>query len=360
MTDAAEKYKLLFDEVAPVIKNTIPEEPFINPDELLSVFNRLQDSFTDDIARVYSYEELLVGDDISDYGNKVTDVFSAWDDSDHGPSLTAFAVFAIDKFNLDITNPVTLGLFTGAILAEIPNDLRYHGNEHYRKVVFHVIRLIKQHNNAYDATTRMLTHDHVALLVTSAIIHDLGHAGGDNLRDGIYAPGALEQYSCDVARPYFEAVGMKKDDIGEIDTIIFCTDLTFFAGENSPCVRMKKIYKFYFWEDDREDVSMMMMGKLRRFQDNPRLVLMGILLHEADIATSAGLSYAQTIKETKAIMEERGVPAAGPRTVIAFLREQLGETMFSDAARQIFGKKMATVIETAEKEIEEGRQSFYD
>ena len=104
----------------------------------------------------------------------------------------------------------------------------------------------------------------------------------------------------------------------------------------------------------------MMMGKLRRYEDNPRLVLMAMILHEADVATSAGLSYEQTIKETVNIMEERGVNTPGPRTVLAFLREQLGETMFTEASKQLYGKVMSEVIKLAESDIERGRQTFYD
>src|SRR5690606_7708465 len=113
-------------------------------------------------------------------------------------------------------------------------------------------------------------------------------------------------------------------------------------------------------DDDREDVSMMMMGKLRRYEDNPRLALMAMILHEADIATSAGVSYEQTITETINIMEERGAKTAGPHTVLAFLREQLGETMFTEAGKRLYAETMSKVIAQAEADINRGRQTFYE
>ena len=101
-----------------------------------------------------------------------------------------------------------------------------------------------------------------------------------------------------------------------------------------------------------------MLGKLRLFGEDPKLTLMAVILHEADIASSAGLSYEQTVIETINIMEERGISTAGPKTVLVFLREQLGETMFTQAGKQLFGKVMAEVIARAEREFAEGRKTF--
>jgi hypothetical protein len=103
---------------------------------------------------------------------------------------------------------------------------------------------------------------------------------------------------------------------------------------------------------------MMMMGKLRRFEDNPQLVHMAMILHEADVGTSAGLSYERTRKETLDLMAERGVKTAGPKTVLAFLREQMSETMFTEAGKQIFGPVLKDVILRAEKDLAAGKMAF--
>ena len=59
-------------------------------------------------------------------------------------------------------------------------------------------------------------------------------------------------------------------------------------------------------------------------------------------------------------MEERGVTTAGPKTVLAFLREQLGETMFTEAGKQLYGRVMADVIKQAEQDVARGRDTFYE
>lgn len=349
-------YKL-FHTLEPAIVNTVPEEGFINPDALLESFQDLQDSFERDMHRMVDVSELLFGSDIAAYGQRCTSVFDRWESEGGSPALTAMIAQAIHHFDLDPDQKNVRAAFIGAILGEIPNDLEYHGNDHYRKVVFHTIRLIALHNDQAEPDDR-LDRDQIALLLASACIHDLGHPGGDNAKEGVYAPGLMEQKSFDCARPYFEAVGVHPDDIGQMETIVFCTDITFFAGDNSPCVRMKKIYKHFFWQDDSEDVSMMMMGKLRRYEDNPKLVLMAMFLHEADIGTSAGLSYERTITETVSFLLERNITLAGPKTVLAFLRDQLGETMFTNAGKQLFGPAMVQVIQQAEQDIIDGKESF--
>ncbi len=350
----------LFNELKPLLDKVETDEEFFEKEELLQSFEKLQQCYDKDYQRVAGFSDLLFGEDIKSFGERVTVVFTEWEEEGGGPSLTTIVAHALEQFDLDVNSPCAKAAFLTAILAEIPNGLQYHGNEHYRKVLFHAIRLIATHNRFFKDTNRAFSPEQILLLLVSSCIHDLGHGGGDNLRDGVYTPGKMEQEAFDFAKPYFEALGLSEDQMKDMETIVFCTDITFFAGDNSPCIRMKKIYKHYFWDDEREDISMMMMGKLRRYEDNPRLVLMAMILHEADVATSAGLSYEQTVKETVNIMEERGVDSAGPRTVLAFLREQLGETMFTEASKQLYGKVMAEVIAQAEKDIERGRTTFYE
>lgn len=347
----------LFHALESVVVNTTPEEGFLSQPVLLRRFKELQAVFEKDMHRMAELSELLFGSDITAYGERCTAVFNRWEAEGGGPTLTAMIAQAVHHLGLDSTMMSVKAAFIGAILAEVPNNLQYHGNEHYRKVLFHAIRLVATHNQNAAEQEQLNEHE-IALLLASACIHDLGHPGGDNAKEGVYAPGLMEQHSFDLARPYFEAVGLPSEILGQVETIVFCTDITFFAGDNSPCVRMKKIYKYFFWRDESEDVSMMMMGKLRRYEDNPNLILMAMLLHEADVGTSAGLSYEKTISETIAFLEERGITLAGPKTVLAFLRDQLGETMFTDAGKQLFGPVMVDVIAQAEQDIINGRESF--
>lgn len=347
----------LFGALEPLAVS-VQTEDFIEPGALGARLYALRKAFPADCERLKPALATMTEPDIAAYGASVSDIFDGWAETGGGPTMPVMIAAAIKHFGLDENTAAVRGMVMAAILGEMPNGLQYHGNEHYRKVLFHAIRLAAKHKELFAGTKRELSGELIAVLLTAACIHDLGHKGGDNLKEGVYTPGYMEQRSFDIARPYFEALGMDPDRMRDIETIVFCTDITFFAGENSPCVRMKKIYKHYFWQDNSEDVSTMMMGKLRRFEDSPALVLAAMMLHEADVGTSAGLSYARTIKETIDLMAERGVNKAGPATVLAFLREQLGETMFTEAGKQIFGPVMAQVIAQAEKDVAAGRKSF--
>jgi hypothetical protein len=344
------------------VASSITPESFIEPGRLLARLDELCAVFEADYERVAEVYELMLGEEVAAYGTRAAAVFSRWEEEGGGPTLPAMLAHAFEYFDLDPHSVGAKAVMISGIIAEMPNTLQYHGNEHYRKVLFHAIRLLATQNAILRAgnSPHVLETDQIVTALAGSCIHDLGHHGGDNLLDGVYTPGFMEQEAFNIARPYYEALGLSRDIIGEIETIVFCTDITFFAGDNSPGLRMKKIYKHYFWGDDSEDVSMMMMGKLRRYEDNPRLVLMGMILHEADVGTSAGLSYEHTIKETINIIEERGFKTAGPKTVLAFLREQLGETMFTEAGKQIFGPVMAIVIDQAQQDILRGRQTFYE
>jgi len=347
----------LFDKLMEVAQGVQPEL-FIETPLFISKIEELKGAFLKDSARVADIAELLFHQDITAYGPRATAVFERWATEGGSPSMPALVAHAMNHFKIEAQSPYVPVLLMAALLAEYPNELQYHGNEHYRKVLFHVIRLTATHNDLFARSEWFLSPDEVARLLIASCIHDLGHEGGDNQRDGIYTPGYMEQRAFNVARPYFEALGLDKKSQGEIETMVFCTDITFFAGDNSPCLRMKKIYKHYFWDDNSEDVSLMLMGKLRRYEDNPQLAQMAMILHESDIGTSAGLSYEQTIKETLNIMGERGQNSAGPQTVLAFLREQLGETMFTEAGKQVFGSEMVNIVDHAESDVRAGRKQF--
>lgn len=358
------KLEMMPQELFPIIEKAIdsvaPEQGFLDQDILAERFRALKDIYEDDRARTLDFADILFEEDVQDYGKKIADVFAEWEKAGEGPNLLSMAVVVMERFGIDLGSPEAQSLALCAVLAEYPNNLQYHGNEHYRKVFLHMVRLLSKHNQLFESTNRVLSKMSLAQSLIAACIHDLGHEGGDNMRNGVYTPGFMEQKAFDVARPYLETCGMSADDIGEIETIVFCTDITFFAGDNSPCIRMKKIYKYYFWDDEVNDVSIMMMGKLRRYEDNPRLAQMAMLLHEADVGSSAGVCYEQTKTETINIMEERGLKSAGPKVVLAFLREQLGETMYTEAAKQVFGPAMDEVIRHAEEDYENGIETFYE
>lgn len=349
----------ILDELISVIETTRPHENGYEPAVILSRLEELRGSFEDDYKRMSEIADLMFGEDLAAYGARCTAVFQRWDEESGGPSLLAMIAQAWDRIGLPQDDALVKVAVMAAVLAEVPNSMQYHGNAHYRKVLFHVIRLIGAHNIVADKSEHLSEEDMAIMLIAGAI-HDLGHEGGDNLRDGIYTPGYMEQKAFDMARPYFEELGLSRDQLGVIETLVFCTDITFFAGDNSPCVRMRRIFSYYFENSGDEKVLDYMMGKLRRFEENRKLSLMAMLLHEADVGTSAGLSYEQSIKETIDIIEERGMKTAGPKVLLAFMQEQLGGSMKTQASKAVFGPAMEVILDHARQDMERGRETFYE
>jgi hypothetical protein len=345
----------LFDNVQSLLDAA--HVAWVDHDTLKATQTRIELSIQNDLLRLADVSDVLYGDDLTAYGARVYAVFSRWANDGGAPSLPAMMLSAFDQLGIDPDSALGKAGLVTALLSEIPNNLQYHGNEHYKKVLFHTIRLIVAHDKV--GGDLRLNDEDVGLLLIASCIHDLGHEGGDNLRDGIYTPGAMEQKALDYARPWLGDVGLSNDQMGLIETMVFCTDITFFAGDNSPCVRMKKIFAHYFEGYEGAEVADMMMGKLRRFEDNKKLSLMAMLLHEADVGTSAGVCYEQAKKETIAIMEERGLKTAGAKVLLAFLKDQLGSTMHTAAAKAVFGAAMQDIIAQAEADFERGALSFY-
>lgn len=353
-------FEPLFAELETIAARAVPADEFADTGRILDALARVRADFERDTGRLAPHATAICGPDLAGYGAAATALFAQWEQEGGGPSMPALLALGVREWALDTRQPEVKAAFMAALLAEIPNDLQYHGNEHYRKVLLHTLRLIAAHNLIFAGRAERLSPVQMAQMLTAACVHDLGHRGGDNLRDGVYTPGFMEQLALDIARPYFDALDLDDDRRGEIETIVFCTDITFMAGDNSPCVRMKKLFRHIFWGDEVGDPSLLTMGRLRRYEDNPMLVRMAMMLHEADIATSAGLAYEQTRKETINIIEERGLKIAGPAIVLRFLREQLGQTMYSEAGKQLFGTAMEDIIRAAEHDCAAGRQTYYD
>lgn len=351
----------ILGELKNLARAVVPHRFGPPPGDIIARIDAISRGFQKEDQRMREVGDLLFGADIAAYGARATAVFTRWDGEGGGPPLPVMLAHAAEHFGLPEDSPVMRGAMMAAILAEVPNSLQYHGNEHYRKVMFHTIRLLVTHQSSDFPYQPFLNADDLIKMLIAAAIHDLGHEGGDNLREGIYTPGYMEQQAFDIARPYFEALGLERDFWGEIETVIFCTDITFFAGDNSPCVRMKKIYRHFFMGGvEGEDIESMMIGKLRLFEESPKLAVMAMMLHEADIATSAGLTYEQSRSETINIMEERGVQNAGPKTLLRFLTEQLDGRMMTPAAQKLFAGEMAAIMQQAEDDIQAGVETFYD
>ena len=260
-------------------------------------------------------------------------------------SLTAITCWAIDEMELDLDPDIYQALLTASLLGEVENNVLYHNNMHFRKVLLQVIRQVAMHNVIFMGTKQALDDEHIALMMLAACIHDLGHDGKGNTVRGVFKQSRLEQHSLDIAAPYLAELGINADEPRgiAIKVMILSTDVTPINHPGNPVGQMKSAYRFHFLGDNEKIESLNLDASLNPLQKDPLLSLMSLLLHEADIATSSGLSYEVTQFETILYRLEICEDQARPRHVLDFLKNICQRQFLSAAGQRLYGANFARI-----------------
>lgn len=286
-------------------------------------------------------------------------LFRHWHLYPESSSLTALCLLGLDLFAPDATLTQLKALLAASVLGEMPNDLPYHNNIHYRKVLLQTLRMVRAHNDTYKGTAKALTADDIVLLMIAACIHDLGHDGHGNTVRGVWEQGKLERQAYDIAVPYLLACGFDKpEELERLRVMILCTDVTPVGDPASAAAQMKAAYRHHFMGFKGRFQSLNLDANLKRLETDADLILMSLLLHEADIATSAGLTYAVTAYETAALMEEIGQETAHPQHVMDFLNLICQRQMLSIAGQELFAANMARIHALTEEAIAAGNHAY--
>lgn len=275
------------------------------------------------------------------------------------PSLTALSVFALQQFEIDAPQDFIQAILVASILGEVENDLSYHNNMHYRKVLFNVIRMIAVHNFIYEGTARSFDVKQICLFLMGACAHDLGHDGRGNTIKGVFYQGRLEKLSYDLALPYFKAVGFEDEKaLADFRVMVLCTEVTPLDDPGNPMNQMKAAYRFHYLGDASKTHSLNLDPDIAELEVNPHLTTMCLILHEADIATSAGVTYDVTKYETSIYMQEIGTKQARPQHVIDFLNQICQRKFLSDAGQRLFAGNLARIYALAQADVEAGDEIY--
>ncbi len=212
-------------------------------------------------------------------------------------------------------------------LAMTPMDHPYHNTKHIYNAVKQVLRMVE--------IEPRLTHAQKELLVIAACMHDLGHPGGRNSK-----PAEFEQQSLDLARPHLEPLGV---DMNALTVMILCTDV----GTYTP--QLKEMYKAHFMGGDMPQLDPV----LKSLASDRDLTLMSLMLHEADIADSAGIDYETTCQATTVVFEEFGEePSAA--SIIGFIDYVCNNTMLTPAGIQLYNDNMKAIYAQAQADAAAG------
>lgn len=323
---------------------------------LTDAISNIVDHLDEDLQELEDQAAFLRQSDIEpkSYTAQTIDLFRYWHLKDRRASLCAISIFAIEYFELEKDELHVRAILTAAILAEVENDLPYHSNMHFRKVLVHTIGLIAVHNRIFADTAKTLTTKEISLILIAAIIHDLGHDGHNNSINGVHHMGRMERRSFELAVPFIQKTGLEQSEIDAVSVMLLTTDVSPIDSDTGANSQLRKVYR----KHHGEDVELALHGDLKALEDDERLTLIAMLLHEADIATSAGLSYEVTKFETGLFAREIGKESAHPHLVIDFLEKVCERRMLSHAAQKLFAANMARVYILAQEDLESGNQAY--
>ncbi len=275
-------------------------------------------------------------EDVSIYTKKTVEFLSKLNDPANAIYTPCILLCALEQlgFNEDQDKPLIRSVLMAALLSEIKNDLPYHNNLHYRKVIFHTIRMIVAHNSIFREASHVLDKSQMASLIIAACIHDFLHLGQGNIVDRKYHFAKTEQYSFEMAKPYLKQCGLSDEILHDIRIMLICTDVSPFGDPISPVSQMKTAYEYHFGSAESEN-ELDLCDELQVLETNSGLCRLALILHEADIMNSAAVSYEVTCCESVYISIETGRKTALPEDTLLFLDVICGGGMFSDAARYI-------------------------
>lgn len=305
---------------------------------------------------IFAAAGLPVNDEVT---QEVSDILHIWQTQGKTPSLYALCTMAMENLGVKPAPDMLNMVLTCAILGEIPNIQPYHDNTHFKKVVLHLILLIKTHNIIYEGSNRTLSDSEICLMLAAACIHDIGHDGSGNMVKGIHVPSRLEKLSFDLAKPYIEAAGIQDTGIlNNLALMLLTTDVSPLDDPTNPMHQMKAAYRFHFLGEKAKAHTLNLDEDLKVLEKEAVLSTMALLLHEADIATSAGLTYEITKYETSLLREEFCGDHGKPSHVVDFLNQICTRRFLSDAGQKLYAANLARIYTLAEADLENGNQDF--
>lgn len=274
------------------------------------------------------------------------------------PSLVSLCIFAMNGLDIVLPKDIQQAVLLAGVLGETEHELDYHNNMHFRKVLLQVIRLINAHNHIYGGTSRAFSDTQIAMLLIGACVHDLGHDGRGNTIKGVFQPGRLEKRSIELMSAFLSQLWLDPELLADLEVMVLSTEVSPLGDSSNPMHQMKAAYRYHFLGDKNKTFSLNLDPPLSRMQNSPDLAMMSLILHEADIATSAGLSYAVTKYETAIYIHEISGQQARPADVINFLDEICERKMLSDAGQQLYASNLARIYVLAEEDAKIGNDPY--
>lgn len=318
----------------------------------------VEKDFDEDVLDFTADSDFVIHcDDVEEGTQKSIELIRKWADEEQSvPSMTAICSVAADRFSVKDEAYKKAIMYAG-FLADVTHAFDYHNNMHFRKVCLQIMRMIAMHNHLHQNDNDKLNEREISLLLIGAAIHDLGHDGKSNMAQGIPYPGRLEQRSFDLACRVFHVIGFSNiEDWRALNVMLLSTDVSSSADHSSYCTQMKMSYAYHFQDGA---VPLRLDEDINELKTNTRLALLACMLHEADIATSAGIDYEVSMGESCLLAKETGIEEiATPRGLLNFYTHICNNRMLTEAGVKLYEDNMRKNRRKAEAGVNEGNKIF--
>jgi len=207
----------------------------------------------------------------------------------------------------------------------------YHNTQHFCEVLLSALYL--------SLLARLTAREQTQLLV-AALVHDFHHDGTSNAE----VPFRLERIAAEAATPYFEAAGVSSDERARIAAMVLTTEVavgTRFARE---------CHLHFAAGGPRPSLSGI-PELLAALASDPRLALQAVILGEADILPSAGLTVQYGELQQEKLAEEWKRPL-GAEHKLSFLNQIFQEFTVG----RFFSPNLRDLKDAAQKLIEKQRR----
>ena len=346
----------LDDAIAKVDYKQLAAVGLVSVDGFKQALNDIKENLDADHELLLEDQDLFFGEFVEtepgENGAKLAALFEKWRDGERPPSLTSILMFAADGLDIPADSPAFQAGLMASVSGEIALDNGYHDNHHFREVTASMLRLLVTNNELAmqgQLNAPLLDTENLAKSLLAAIAHDQNHDGTSNVFEDDHIPFRLEQLSINTVQPFEEMAGMSEDDIKDVQTMIYVTDVSAEKGGVSPHTQMKEIIHKASLKDgvQPEDYK----PELARLAEGDDLRQMAAMLSDADLTPSAGTDYEFNQRMTFNLNMEAPFIKPGPDTTKFFCGVVVGGEFTSTAGRVQSNSALAKKVEHAERLI---------
>ena len=267
------------------------------------------------------------------------------------PALPALVMSMLDVLGADIDGRLAKIALAASILGDIPNAENFHNNAHYRDITSTIFRLITCADQLKETKIQLDLDDKILMLI-AACIHDYAHDGQGNMHGGIHLPMRLERKALDYSLPILKLFGLRDDEQARLETMILCTDVSCGPQGLSPSRILSKVYNFHYNHWPNPKIKSLEYAPLyQALMADEKTCLMAMMLEEADIFTSVGLSYDYAKLTTILVAKETKILSTKASTLLGFIEIICDGLIASPAACHLFSEGFEEIYIQVGKDV---------